>query len=106
MSTSGDSADPGLKAAASRIYSGQKRDRNPTRWRLQRMLEDQRPGTVYWIDHYAVGTNDLDRWVAFHERVLGATTTPTRRPNPKNYFQQLSSPCLHGGFLQPVPLPP
>jgi len=70
------------------------------------MLEDQRPGTVYWIDHYAVGTNDLDRWVEFGERVLGAKTTRTQRPNPINFFQQLSGPCLQGGFLQSVPLAP
>ena len=69
------------------------------------MLDDQRPGTVYWIDHYAVGTNDLARWVAFHERVLGGKTTRTNRPDPKNMFQQLTN-CLHGGFLQPVQLPP
>jgi predicted enzyme related to lactoylglutathione lyase len=69
------------------------------------MLDDQRPGTVYWIDHYAVGTNDLARWVDFHERVLGGKTTRTNRPDPKNMFQQLGN-CLHGGFLQPVPLPP
>src|SRR6266540_4533481 len=68
------------------------------------MLEDQRPGTVYWIDHYAVGTNDLQRWVDFHERVLGGQTTRTNRPDPKNMFQQLGQ-CLHGGFLQPVQLP-
>jgi len=69
------------------------------------MLEDQRPGTVYWIDHYAVGTNDLERWVDFHERVLGAKTTRSNRPHPLNMFQQLTN-CLHGGFIQPVPLPP
>src|SRR4051794_5580800 len=69
------------------------------------MLEDQRSGTVYWIDHYAVGTNDLPRWVEFHERVLGGTTTRNNRPNATNAFQQLTN-CLHGGFLQPVPLPP
>jgi predicted enzyme related to lactoylglutathione lyase len=69
------------------------------------MIEDQRPGTVYWIDHYAIGTNDLPRWVDFHERVLGGKTTRNNRPDPKNYFQQLTN-CLHGGFLQDVPLPP
>lgn len=69
------------------------------------MLEDQRPGTVYWIDHYAVGTNDLERWVDFHERVLGAKTARSNRPHPMNAFQELTN-SLHGGFLQPVPLPP
>src|SRR5438105_3520860 len=69
------------------------------------MLEDQRPGTIYWIDHYAVGTNDLDRWVDFHERVLGAKTTRPNRPNPMNIFQELPG-GRHGGFTQNVPLPP
>src|SRR4051812_10778519 len=69
------------------------------------VLEDQRPGTIYWIDHYAVGTNDLDRWVKFHERVLGAQTWPTNRPNPMNIFQELTN-CRHGGFTQQVTLPP
>ncbi len=69
------------------------------------MLEDQRPGTVYWIDHYAVGTNNLERWVDFHERVLGAQTIPVNRPNPMNIFQTFTG-GRHGGFVQPVPLPP
>lgn len=69
------------------------------------MLEDQRPGTVYWIDHYAVGTNDLERWVDFHERVLGAKTQRPNRPNPMNIFQDLSA-GRHGGFTQQVPMPP
>ena len=34
--------------------------------------EDQRPGTVYWIDHFAVPSNDLDRWIKFQVNVLGA----------------------------------
>jgi predicted enzyme related to lactoylglutathione lyase len=69
------------------------------------MLDDQRPGTIYWIDHYAVGTNDLPRWIDFHERVLGGTTARSNRPNQLIAFQQLTN-CLHGGFLQPVQLPP
>src|SRR5438874_941545 len=69
------------------------------------MLEDQRPGTIYWIDHYAVGTNDLPRWVEFHERVLGAQTTPPNRPNPMNIFQELPN-GRHGGFSQVEQLPP
>lgn len=36
------------------------------------MAEDQRPGTVYWIDHFAVPSNDLDRWIKFQVNVLGA----------------------------------
>jgi len=69
------------------------------------VLEDQRPGTIYWIDHYAVGTNDLPRWVAFHEKVLGAKTIPVNRPNPINMFQDFPAGGRQGGFTQPVPLP-
>lgn len=76
------------------------------------MLEDQRPGTVYWIDHYVVGTNDVDRWVDFHEKVLGAKTARpaggaqgTARGNP-GIFQDLAGPCHHGGFGQREQLPP
>ena len=36
------------------------------------MAEDQRPGTIYWIDHFAVPSNDLDRWIKFQVNVLGA----------------------------------
>lgn len=36
------------------------------------MLEDQRPGTVYWIDHYVVPTADVARWSEFYTNVLGA----------------------------------
>ncbi|HEY3117179.1 MAG TPA: VOC family protein, partial [Chloroflexota bacterium] len=63
------------------------------------MLDDQRPGTVYWIDHYAVGTKDTGRFAEFHERVLGAQTIPSNRPNPPNIFQLLPS-GRHGGFRQ------
>ena len=33
--------------------------------------EDQRPGTIYWIDHFAVASNDLDKWIRFQLNVLG-----------------------------------
>ena len=36
------------------------------------MLDDQRPGSVYWIDHYVVPTADTRRWGDFYTRVLGA----------------------------------
>jgi predicted enzyme related to lactoylglutathione lyase len=37
------------------------------------MLDDQRPGAIYWIDHYVVPTADTTRWGDFYTRVLGAT---------------------------------
>src|SRR5437016_6602471 len=36
------------------------------------MLDDQRPGAVHWIDHYAVPTTDPIKWADFYARVLGA----------------------------------
>ncbi len=38
------------------------------------MLEDQRPGAAYWVDHYVVPTADVARWTKFYEDILGATT--------------------------------
>lgn len=32
---------------------------------------EQRSGAVHWIDHFVTATNDIDRWVAFHQRVVG-----------------------------------
>lgn len=66
-----------------------------------------RPGTIYWIDHYVVCTNDLERWAAFHEIVLGAR----RRPDPTGIladfglFQDVGM-IRHGGFTGRKPLPP
>ena len=34
-------------------------------------MPNDAPGTVYWIDHYTVCTNDLPRFSAFHAQVLG-----------------------------------
>jgi predicted enzyme related to lactoylglutathione lyase len=69
-------------------------------------IDDQRPGTIYWIDHYTVGTNDPLRWIDFHEKVLGARTEP---PSPRRLtrgvFQDLTN-CHHGGFVMREPLPP
>jgi hypothetical protein len=76
------------------------------------MLDDQRPGTVYWIDHYVVGTNDVQRWVDFHTKVLGAHDNrptgggPRGGGLPNSFFQDLAGPCHHGGFGQTEPLPP
>ena len=44
------------------------------------MLDDQRPGTVYWIDHYVVGSDDLDRWADFEAKVIGAQPQPAVGP--------------------------
>ncbi|MBM2812034.1 MAG: hypothetical protein HW416_2793 [Chloroflexi bacterium] len=70
------------------------------------MLDDQRPGTIYWIDHYVVATDDVERWVDFHERVLGAKTILRDGRNlQRQAFQDLAGPCHHGAFRsQPLPV--
>ena len=78
------------------------------------MLGHERPGTIYWIDHYLVNTNDSVRWEAFHALVLGATAWPD--PNGKavkrGFFQDITRNghggrgTNHGGFVSPTPLPP
>src|SRR4051812_23868303 len=72
------------------------------------MLDDQRLGTSYWIDHYVVGSDDLERWAAFEEKVLGARTLPRIGPPgaQRILFQELTDYCHHGAMLSPDPLPP
>src|SRR5437867_2808617 len=36
------------------------------------MMDDQRPGAAYGIDHYVVPVSDADQWLAFYTNVLGA----------------------------------
>jgi predicted enzyme related to lactoylglutathione lyase len=71
------------------------------------MRGSERPGTVHWIDHYVVCTNDVDRWEAFHSAVQGAVTaphSPTERAR-RGIFQDIGV-CRHGGFVTKTPLPP
>lgn len=70
------------------------------------MAPQPRPGAVYWIDHYTVGTNDLPRWIDFHERVLGAESEPPHLPRTPDIKFQYVGICHHGGFLQKAPMPP
>lgn len=72
------------------------------------MLDDQRPGSVYWIDHYVVGSEDLDRWADFQVKVLGAQPQPPVGPPGRRFivFQDLTHCCHHGAMFSPEPLPP
>jgi len=73
------------------------------------MIDDQRPGTIYWIDHYVVGTDDVDRFEDFHQKVLGAKTYPVseERRRQVGIFQDVGAGCCHhGGFVQKAPMPP
>src|SRR5438093_13765951 len=68
------------------------------------MLDDQRPGTSYWIDHYVVGSDDLQRWADFEVKVIGAQ--PRNDPPRGILFQDITPYCHHGAMLSPDPLPP
>jgi predicted enzyme related to lactoylglutathione lyase len=71
------------------------------------MLGNERPGTVHWIDHYVVCTNDVERWEAFHAELLGAKTVAAPVVNGRRVgiFQNVGN-CRNGGFISDVPLPP
>src|SRR5437762_11767661 len=60
------------------------------------MLDDQRPGTIYWIDHYVVGSDDLERWGKFHEQVIGAQPADQFGPPRGILFQNITNCCHHG----------
>ena len=74
------------------------------------MAVDQRLGALYWIDHYAVPTQDLDRWVEWNANVLGATqpwhdTTPAPGQPRRAEFRVLGG-CHVIGFAQSAQVPP
>ncbi len=77
------------------------------------MAEDQRPGTVYWIDHVAFPTNDLTRWIDFTvdilgakpDRITGLTTAARLRGQPSIVFCRTPYSIVDG-FLQNEILPP
>src|SRR5438105_2750051 len=73
------------------------------------MSEDQRLGALHWIDHYAVPTSDLDRWVDWNANVLGATqpwhdTTPAPGQPRRAEFRILGGSHVIG-FAQNAPIP-
>ncbi len=77
------------------------------------MIDDQRPGTIYWIDHVAVPSNDLGRWVKFQLNVLGAKleringlTTEERQRNRGVAAFCRTPYSMIDGFLASEPLPP
>jgi predicted enzyme related to lactoylglutathione lyase len=73
------------------------------------MSDTQHPGTVYWIDHYVVGTDDIERWTSFQEKVVGsrAYIRDGRDGQPGFLrFQEITSCCHHGAMKSPTPLPP
>ena len=58
------------------------------------MLDDQRPGTVYWVDHYVIPVTDIPRWSDFYTKALGAVPQ-VREPRP----ERPDRPAGGGGIL-------
>jgi predicted enzyme related to lactoylglutathione lyase len=72
------------------------------------VLEDQRPGAIYWIDHYVVPTADVERWSDFYTRVLGAVPRAEdrpRRPGDGLTFTDVGK-CHVGGSVSEKALAP
>ena len=74
------------------------------------MAEDHRPGAVYWIDHYVVGTNNLEAWSDFYSNVFGAIPremgTGRNDRRPPAVFTFVGKRCHVGAFVQDQELPP
>jgi catechol 2,3-dioxygenase-like lactoylglutathione lyase family enzyme len=77
------------------------------------MAEDHRPGATYWVDHYVIGNNDLERSVRFYADVMGAEPRrangaplkPEERARTDSLFLWVGT-CAHlGTYVQPEPLP-
>jgi catechol 2,3-dioxygenase-like lactoylglutathione lyase family enzyme len=79
-------------------------------------MKDIEPkGTVHWIDHYVVGTNDMVAWVDWAVNATGITrrpiiglTTAARKRNIKitSFLWWEGGSCRIGAFLQPEIYPP
>src|SRR5437867_9280017 len=72
------------------------------------MTQTQQPGKVHWIDHYVVGSDDLDRWLDFNARVVGSKALETPDGSGRRFivFADITPCCHHGAQLSPDPLPP
>jgi predicted enzyme related to lactoylglutathione lyase len=62
-------------------------------------------GVVHWIDHYVVCTTDVERWGAFHAKVLGGITEADPQGRIPGIFQ-VTGRIRYGGFVSHKPLPP
>lgn len=64
-------------------------------------------GKVHWIDHWVVCTNDVERWTAFHCKVLGAELAPDPNGNLRDIGVFINNGTTRtGGFSNRAPLPP
>ena len=79
------------------------------------MSANERPGTVHWIDHFVVGTNDLTAWLEWAEHAIGAkperinglTTASQKRGSPVAAFLDIGDGSCHfGAFLQTEEMAP
>lgn len=72
------------------------------------MAEDQRPGAVYWIDHAAVSSADLDDWLDLMNKLLGARfwVQVGSGEDRRAVFQKVTRYCGQDGFISKSPLPP
>ena len=79
------------------------------------MPDLKEPAPIYWIDHFVVGTNDMNAWFSWAKEAIGADrhqfgglTTQARRHNRAiNCFMFIGDGSCHfGAFLQDNPLPP
>lgn len=79
------------------------------------MVNFEPRGTVYWIDHYVVGTNDMVAWADWAVNAIGLTrrpliglTTAARKRNVKItcFLWWKGGSCRIGAFLQPEIFPP
>lgn len=73
------------------------------------MSDTPRPGTVYWIDHYVVGSDNLERWADFQHKVIGTESMDRVGPDGQArflLFQKITDCCHHGAMISPEPLKP
>jgi catechol 2,3-dioxygenase-like lactoylglutathione lyase family enzyme len=69
------------------------------------MSDIERPGSVVWIDHYVVASDDIMRWTDFMSNVVGAHASLTEGGGRFIQFQELTSCCHHGVMKSRSPLP-
>jgi catechol 2,3-dioxygenase-like lactoylglutathione lyase family enzyme len=74
------------------------------------VAEDHRLGALHWIDHYAIPTSDIERWLEWNANLLGAVepwgdTEPAPGEQRVGAFRVLAG-CHVAAFQQKAPIPP
>ncbi len=79
------------------------------------VAQDKKPAPAYWIDHFVVGTNDMNGWFNWANTTIGVSkvsfgglTTKTRKDNRAIHCFIFigDGSCRFGAFLQKEELPP